>query len=89
LSLYEWCLKLEHYYRSEKKENELKWVHTREVIAALLNTVRDSSKKPEPFKGTDIIKLSFDEEKPVDLKKAEEDNAEYFRRVKKKFNGKK
>ena len=80
MSLYEWCLEVERYVRKEKKEMELRWVHTRAIIAEIYNVNRDTTKKPTPFKGSDFIRLSFDDVEEV--KEVEEDGAEYFRRMK-------
>jgi len=83
MSLYEWCLEVEKYVRYIKRDSEKRWVQTREIIAAIYNVNRDSTKKPEPFTGKDIIRLSFDEESTeVDIISIEESNAEYFKQMK-------
>jgi len=93
-SIFEWVLYLERFRIKKEKEKfdyEIGWSHTREVIAAIWNINRDPSKRPQPYKGSDIVHLSFDEKEEgaeVDLKKVEQENAEYFRKIKSKMGSK-
>lgn len=71
--------------RAVKRETENQWSQTREIIVAIYNVNRDSSVKPTPFVGKDIIHLSFDDEKVENIEKIETDNAEYFKQMKARF----
>jgi len=72
LSWYEFDLHIKKYEESEKEKKllqELEWLRIRKIWILMINYMRDSKTKPMPFKETDLIKLSFDqdeaEQKPM------------------------
>lgn len=40
----------------------MEWARIRKIWVLMINYMRDPKTKPMPFKETDLIKLSFDEE---------------------------
>lgn len=85
LTIYEWILQVEGYIRREKKEYEKGWIYTREIIATVLNA---SGRYGKTFNGEDIYKFNSDKEVEVDIKKVEEDNKAYFKKMKARFGSK-
>jgi hypothetical protein len=84
LTIYEWILQVEGYIRREKKEYEKGWIYTREIVATILNA---SGRYSKVFNGSDVYKFNT-EEIEVDVKKVEEDNKEYFKKMKSRFGSK-
>ena len=88
MSFYEWGLELEKNRRKSELislEFESRWLHTREIIAALFNVNRDQKARPEPYTGSELIPLSIDKigsKKEVDLSQIEKENADYFKKLK-------
>lgn len=63
-------------------------MYTREVIATILNA---SGRYSKTFNGSDLYELSFDKKEKaeeVDLKKLEEENRQYFKKMKTRFGSK-
>jgi len=88
MSFYEWVLQFEKHRRKNefvKIEFESRWLHTREIIAALFNVNRDQKLRPEPYTGREIMPLSIDgdeSKKEIDIAQVEKENAEYFKKLK-------
>jgi hypothetical protein len=86
LTWHEWGLYLLRAVKDTEDRQlneELEWAKWRELYALLCNINRDPKKKPDPFKGTDFIKLSFDE---VEEKQVKEIDQEYLERLKKRYS---
>ncbi len=64
LSWYEWSLEILRV-KARRKRDFTVWEGQasliREHMALMANFNRDTKKRPQPFKGSDFIKLSFDE----------------------------
>ena len=72
LSWYELGLYVERFKNQQKHikdKEESEWLRIRKIWVLMINYMRDSKTKPTPFKETDLIKLSFDqdeaEQKPM------------------------
>lgn len=65
---------------AEKRDQELSWAQTREVIAALINV--NKGKKGKQVKGQDIIKLDMDREQQKERAKESLERLRYWQKIK-------
>jgi hypothetical protein len=66
--------------RAEHQSTEIDWLHTRELIATLINV--NKGKKGKQVKGQDVLKLDLDEERKQENLEISKERLKYWQKIK-------